>query len=93
MRFVIAPAPDLALTLSISVQAEPYLPFSRKHYRKMKLEAEQAGEFQRQYNKMLPYRSCNKCFEDRKFVVPNSSETYEKWKDALKLMGYEKKKT
>ncbi|KAH3808824.1 hypothetical protein DPMN_137183 [Dreissena polymorpha] len=53
VRFVTAPAPDLALTSSISVPAEPYLPYSTKHYRKRKLEAEQAGEFQRQYNKKL----------------------------------------
>ncbi|KAH3692760.1 hypothetical protein DPMN_194512 [Dreissena polymorpha] len=31
---------------------------------KRKLEAEQAGKFPRQYNKMLPYCSCNKCCED-----------------------------
>ncbi|KAH3808607.1 hypothetical protein DPMN_136964 [Dreissena polymorpha] len=53
VRFVTAPAPDLALTSSISVPAEPYLPYSTKHYRKRKLEAEQAGEFRRQYNKKL----------------------------------------
>ncbi|KAH3854002.1 hypothetical protein DPMN_096541 [Dreissena polymorpha] len=59
VRFVTAPAPDLALTSSISVPAEPYLPYSAKHYRKRKLEAEQAGEFRRQYNKKLSYRTCN----------------------------------
>ncbi|KAH3853094.1 hypothetical protein DPMN_095617 [Dreissena polymorpha] len=53
VRFMTAPAPDLALTSSISVPAEPYLPYSSKHYRKRKLDAEQAGEFRRQYNKKL----------------------------------------
>ncbi|KAH3721008.1 hypothetical protein DPMN_063920 [Dreissena polymorpha] len=47
-------------TSSISVPAEPYLPYSIKHYRKRKLEAEQAGEFRRQYNKKLSYRTCNR---------------------------------
>ncbi|KAH3708033.1 hypothetical protein DPMN_067472 [Dreissena polymorpha] len=65
VRSVNAPAPDLAPTSSISVPAEPYLPFSTKHYMKRKLGAEQTGEFRRQYNKMLPNRSCNKCFENR----------------------------
>ncbi|KAH3782409.1 hypothetical protein DPMN_160324 [Dreissena polymorpha] len=55
-----APTPDLALTSSISVPAEPNLWYSTKHYRKRKLEAEQAGEFRGQYNKKLPYRSCNR---------------------------------
>ncbi|KAH3808740.1 hypothetical protein DPMN_137098 [Dreissena polymorpha] len=59
VRFVIAPAPDLALTSSISVPAEPKLPYSTKYYRKRKLKDGQAGEFWRQYNKKLPYRSCN----------------------------------
>ncbi|KAH3863671.1 hypothetical protein DPMN_026660 [Dreissena polymorpha] len=93
MRFVNAPAPSLALTSSISVTAVPNLSYSTKHYRKRKLEAEQTGEFRRPYNKMLPYRSCNKRFEDRKFVVSNSSETSEKWKDSLTLIDYGKKKT
>ncbi|KAH3735398.1 hypothetical protein DPMN_041925 [Dreissena polymorpha] len=65
VRFVTAPAPDLVLTSSISVPAEPNMSYSTKHYRKMKLKAEQAGEFRRQCNKKLPYRNCNKCFEDR----------------------------
>ncbi|KAH3843989.1 uncharacterized protein LOC127877285 [Dreissena polymorpha] len=65
VQFVTAPAPDLAPTSSISAPAEPHLPYSTKHYRKRKLEAEHAGEFRRQYNKKLSYRSCNKCFEDR----------------------------
>ena len=64
-----------------------------------KLEAEQAGEFRRQYHKKLPYRSCNKCFEDRNtgghkqyygnwWCAFKSSESYEEWTDALKLKGY-----
>ncbi|KAH3786658.1 hypothetical protein DPMN_164765, partial [Dreissena polymorpha] len=65
VQFVTTPAPDLAPSSSISAPAEPHLPYSTKHYRKRKLEAEQAREFMRQYNKKLPYRSCNKCFEDR----------------------------
>ncbi|KAH3835006.1 hypothetical protein DPMN_108339 [Dreissena polymorpha] len=63
VRFVTVPAPDLAQTSSISAPAEHYLPYSSTHYRK--LEAEQAEEFRRQYHTKLPYRSCNKCFEDR----------------------------
>ncbi|KAH3874212.1 hypothetical protein DPMN_037454 [Dreissena polymorpha] len=59
VRFVIAPAPDLALTSSNSVPAEPNLPYSTKHYRTRKLKDGQAGEFWRQYNKKLPYHSCN----------------------------------
>ncbi|KAH3823722.1 hypothetical protein DPMN_125539 [Dreissena polymorpha] len=101
VRFVTAPAPDLALTSSIS--AESYLPYSTKHYTKRKLETEQAGEFRRQYHKKLPYRSCNKCFEDRNtgghkqyygnwWCPFESSESYEEWIDALKLKGYGKKK-
>ncbi|KAH3714993.1 hypothetical protein DPMN_057696 [Dreissena polymorpha] len=60
VRFVTAPAYDLALTSSISVPAEPYSPYSTKHYRNRKLEAEQSGEFRRQYNKKLSYRTCNR---------------------------------
>ncbi|KAH3727445.1 hypothetical protein DPMN_053380 [Dreissena polymorpha] len=104
VQFVTAPAPDLAPTSSISAPAEPHLPYSTKHYRKRKLEAEQAGEFRRQYNKKLPYSSCNKCFEDRNtgghkqyyghwWCPFKSSETYEEWINALKLKGYGKKKT
>ncbi|KAH3741226.1 hypothetical protein DPMN_047947 [Dreissena polymorpha] len=43
VQFVTAPAPDPAPTSSISAPAEPHLPYSTKHYRK--LEAEQAGKF------------------------------------------------
>ncbi|KAH3738494.1 hypothetical protein DPMN_045128 [Dreissena polymorpha] len=40
------------------IPAEPNLWYSTKHDRKRKLEAEQAGEFWRQYNKKLAYYSC-----------------------------------
>ncbi|KAH3861977.1 hypothetical protein DPMN_024930 [Dreissena polymorpha] len=44
VRFLTAPAPDHALTSSILVPAEANLSYFTKHYRKRKLEAEQAAE-------------------------------------------------
>ncbi|KAH3830416.1 hypothetical protein DPMN_103660 [Dreissena polymorpha] len=57
LRYFTAPAPDLVPTSSISAPIKPNLKPTSKHYRKSKLEAEQAGKFRGHDQKKLPYHS------------------------------------